>query len=102
MEDQRSKFRKMVRKTQNMLEKTDLRSVADVFDMFQHICREWNQEADRLTHVERDKGVTWNSLVMELGALIEAVRSYSDGGMSSECNAQIKKQGWLSFCDSNC
>ena len=28
---------------------------------------------------------------MELGARIEAVRSFSDGGMSSECNAQIKK-----------
>ena len=38
-----------------MLDKTDLRSVDDVFDMFQHICREWNQEADRLTHVAREK-----------------------------------------------
>ena len=32
-----------------------LRAVADVFDMFQHICREWNQEADRLTHVAKEK-----------------------------------------------
>ena len=29
-------------------------------DMFQHVYREWNQEADRLTHVAREKGVTWN------------------------------------------
>ena len=36
----------------------------DHLDMFQHVYREWNQEADRLTHVAREKGATWNSYAM--------------------------------------
>ena len=50
------KFRKMFQRTQNMLDKTDLRPMADHLDMFQHVHRERNQEADRLTHVAREKG----------------------------------------------
>ena len=42
-----------------MLDKTDLRPTADHMDMFQHVYREWNHEADRLTHVAREKRVTW-------------------------------------------
>ena len=58
------KFREMVQRTQNMLDKTDLRPKARHMDIFQHVYRECNQEADRLTHVAREKGVTWNSYVM--------------------------------------
>ena len=47
-------FRKMIQRTQNMLGKTDLRFLADHVDMVQHDYREWNQEAERLTHVARD------------------------------------------------
>ena len=39
-----------------MLDKTDLRPMADHVDIFQHVYREWNQEVDRLTHVAREKG----------------------------------------------
>ena len=42
-----------------MLDKTDLRPMADRMDMFQHVHRKWNQEADRLTHEAWEKGVTW-------------------------------------------
>ena len=48
-----------------MLDKKDLRPMADHMDMFQHVYREWNQEADRLTHVAREKGVTWNSFACD-------------------------------------
>ena len=33
----KQKFRKMVQRTQNMLDKTDLRPIADHMDMFQHV-----------------------------------------------------------------
>ena len=48
-------FRKMVQRTQNMLDNTDLRPMAYHLDMFQHVIREWNQEGDRLTLVAREK-----------------------------------------------
>ena len=88
------KFRKMIQRTQNMLEKTDLRPMADHIDMFQHVYREWNQEADRLTHVAREHEVTWNSYAMGEGERVEAVRWFSDGGVRSACNASIKKKVW--------
>ena len=69
------KLRMMVQKTQNMLDKTDICPMGDHLDMFQHICRDWNQEADHLTHVAREKGATWNSYITEAGTRIEAVRS---------------------------
>ena len=49
------KFRKMVHKTQNMLDKTDLRPTGNHLDMLQHIYRDRNQDADRLTHVAKEK-----------------------------------------------
>ena len=49
------KFRKMVQRTQNMLDKTGLTLVGDHLDMVQHVYREWNQEGDRLTHVAREE-----------------------------------------------
>ena len=49
------KFKMMVQKTQNTMDKTDIRPMGDHLDMFQHIYRNWNQEADRLTHVAREK-----------------------------------------------
>ena len=93
------KFRKMVQRTQNMLDKTGLRPVGDHLDMCQHVYREWNQEADRLTHVAREKGATWNSYVMEKGAPVEAVRSCFDGAKilpddatvtQAECTAAVE------------
>ena len=54
-----------MQKTHNMMDKTDFRPMGDHLDMLQHIYRDWNQEADRLAHVARAKGVTWNSNVME-------------------------------------
>ena len=93
------KFRKMVQRTQNMLDKTGLRPVGDHLDMFQHVYREWNQEADRLTHVARGKGATWNSYVIERGARVEAVRSCFDCAkiltvdatvMQAECTAAVE------------
>ena len=91
----------MVQKTQNMLDQTDLRPMGDHLDLFQRICRDWNQEADRLAHVAREKGA-WNSYVMEEGARIEAVRSFFNGSVSTVCDAQIKKQSAISLCNSNC
>ena len=73
------KFRAMVQKTQNMMDKTDMRPVGDHLDMFQHIYRDWNHQADHLTHVAREKGATWNSYVMEEESRVEAVRSFFDG-----------------------
>ena len=69
------KFRTMVQKTQNMLDRTNIHPMGDHLDMFQHIYREWNQETDHLTHVAREKGATWNSYVMEEGSRLEAVRA---------------------------
>ena len=43
-------FRIMVQKAQNKLDRTDIRLVGDHLEMFQHIYRGWNQEADHLTH----------------------------------------------------
>ena len=59
--------------------------------MFQHICREWNQEAD-LTHVAREKGATWKSYVIEEVARIEAVKCFFDGGVSKECQGLIQNR----------
>ena len=86
------KFKMMVQKTQNTMDKTDIRPMGDHLDMFQHIYRNWNQEADRLTHVAREKGATWNSYIAEAGARIEAVRSFFDGGVSSTCTDKIKNR----------
>ena len=49
------KFRAEVRNTQNLMDRTDIRPMGDHLDMFQHTYRDWNQEADHLTHVARDK-----------------------------------------------
>ena len=91
------KFRMMVQKTQNMLDKTHLRPLGDHLDMFQHIYRDCNQEAKRLTHAAREKGATWNSYVMEEGARIEAVRSFFDTGVSTVCDAQIENKVGSSY-----
>ena len=86
------KFRMMVQRTQNVLDRTDIRLIGDHLDMLQHIYIEWNREADRLTHVAREKGATWNSYVIEEGAQIEAVRYFFDGGVSKECHRQIRNK----------
>ena len=78
-----------------MLDKTDLRPMTDHMDMIQYVYREWNQEADRLTQVAREKGVTWNSYTIGRRERVEAVRGFFDGG-----KAPIKIQvgsAFLSF-----
>ena len=86
------KFRMMVRKTQNTMDKTDIRPMGNHLDLFQQISRDWNQEADRLTHVARDIGATWNSYIAEARARIEAVRSFFECGVSSACTDKIKNR----------
>ena len=55
------RFRAEVQKTQKLLDMTDIRPMADHLDLFQHIYRDWNEKADRLTHEAREKGASWNS-----------------------------------------
>ena len=86
------KFKMMIQKTQNTMDKTDIRPKGDHLDMFHHIHREWNQEADRLTHVARDKGATWNSHTVEAEGKIEAVRGFFDGEVSRACTNKIKNR----------
>ena len=86
-----------------MLDKMDFRPMADHLDMFQHVCREWNQEADRLTHVAREKkGPLGTLFAMGREATIEAVRSFFNGGVSAECGAQIQSKVGVSLRGSNC
>ena len=68
--------------TQNLLAKTDIRPMADHLDLFQHIYRDWNEKADRLTHEAREKGASWNSFMMMEGSELEAVSAYFVGGVS--------------------
>ena len=55
------KLRMMAQKAQNKLDRTGIRPMGDHLDMFQHIYREWNQEADHLHMWHEKKGATWNS-----------------------------------------
>ena len=48
------KFKKMILRIQNMLDKTYLRPMADHSDMVQYVHREWHEEAVRLMHVARE------------------------------------------------
>ena len=66
----------MVLKTKNVLDNTHLRPMADHMDIFHHVYREWNLEADRLTHVARESKVTWNSNAMGKGERIEAAKKF--------------------------
>ena len=91
------KFRTMVQKMQNMLDRTDIRPMGEHLDVFQHVHREWNQEADHLTHVAREKGTTWNSYLMDEGARVEAVRSFFDGGAHIQCDDKIKNKVGSAF-----
>ena len=72
------------------MDNTDIRPMGDHLDMFQHICRDWNQEADHLTHVAREKVATRTSYVSEEETRVEAVRSFFDGGVSTQCDDEIK------------
>ena len=74
------------------MDKPDIRPMGDHLETFRHIYRDWNQEADRVTHVAREKGATWNSYIAEAGARIEAVRSFFDGGVSSARTDKIKNR----------
>ena len=48
------KIRADVPKMQNLLDKTDMRPIADHLDLFQQIYRDWIEKADRLTHETRE------------------------------------------------
>ena len=75
------KFKMMIQKTQNTMDTTDIPPMRDHLDMFHHIYREWNQEADRLTRVAREKrsNMELNSYTVEAGERTEAVRCFFDG-----------------------
>ena len=45
----------------------------------------------------REEGATWNSLVLGKGQRIVAVRSFFDGGVIAECNAQIKNKAGSAY-----
>ena len=79
-----------MQKTQNLLDKTDIRPMADHLDLFQPICRDWNEKADRLTLEAREKGASWNSFMMFEGSKLEAVRAYFDGGVSKQDDRNVK------------
>ena len=66
--------------------------MGDHQDMFLHIYSDWNEDADHLTHVAREKGATCNSHMIEEETRIEAVRSFLDGGVSTVCDDQIKNK----------
>ena len=68
----------------------DIRPMADHLDLLQHFHRDWNEEADRLTHEARDKGASWNSFTMTEGSKVEAVRACSDGGVSKQEDRKVK------------
>ena len=84
----------MIQKTQIMLDKTDIRPMGDHLDMFHHMYREWNREADRHM-LQWKKGATWNFYTVEAGERIEAVRCFFDGGVSSACTDKINTEWGL-------
>ena len=73
-----------MQKTQNLLDKTDIRPMVDHVDLLQHIYRNWTEEADRLTHEAREKGACWNFFTVKEGSKIEAVRAKIDGRVSRQ------------------
>ena len=86
------KFRVEVQKTQHLLDKTDIRPMADHLDLFQQIYRDWNEGADRLTHEARERGACWNSFIVNEGSKIAAVRAYFDGGVSRQEDQKVKNK----------
>ena len=83
------KFRAAVQKTRNLLDTRDIRPMSDHMDLFQHMCRDWNEKADRLTHEAREKTSSWNSSMHE-GEKLDAVRVFFDGGVSSQVDHRVK------------
>ena len=86
------KFRVEVQKTQHLLDKTDIRPMADHLDLFQQIYRDWNEGADRLTHEARERGACWNSFTVNEGSKIAAVRAYFDGGVRRQQDQKVKNR----------
>ena len=72
------KFRMMVQKTQNVLDRTDFRPMGDHLD------------SAHLQRMESRGRSIWNSFVIEEGAQIEAVRCHFDGG--AKCRGQIRNR----------
>ena len=70
-------------------------------DLFQHLYRDWTEEADRLTHEAREKGACWNSFTVKEGSKIEAVRAYFDGGVSRQEDRKVKLLSWIGVRDPN-
>ena len=87
------KFRAEVQKTQNLLDKTDIRLMGDdQLDLFQRKNRDWNEKADLLAHEAREKGASWNSLTMKKGSKVGAVRACFDGGVSKQEDRKVKRK----------
>ena len=59
-------------------------------DIYQHVYRDWNDKADRLTRVAREDGPMWNS--PETKEKIEAIRACFDGGVSDEHDKKVKSR----------
>ena len=55
------KFRAEVHKTQILLDQTDIVLMSDHLEICQHIYRDWNGNADHLTHQAREDGPAWNA-----------------------------------------
>ena len=90
------KFRAEVHKTQILLDQTDIILISDHLDMCQHIYRDWNCDADYLTHKAREEGPAWNAF--QTKERIEAIGVYFDGGVSHEEDKKVKNRvcpGWL-------
>ena len=65
--------------------------MADHLDLCQHIYRDWNEKADRLTHEAREKGASWNSFTMMEGSKPDAVRACIDGGVSKQEDRKVRR-----------
>ena len=90
------KFRAEVHKTQILLDQTDIVLMSDHLDIYQHIYRDWNGDADYLSHKAREEGPAWKAF--QTKERIEAIRVYFDGGVSHEEDKKVKNRvcpGWL-------
>ena len=84
------KFRAEVQRTQNFFDIRDLRPMSDHMDLCQHIYREWNENADCLTHKAREEGCSWNFFTVRESEKREAVRAFFDGGVSNPDDRNVR------------
>ena len=91
VENEQSKLRAEVQKTQNLLDETDIRPVADHLDKNSKK-RDWNEKTDRLKHEATEKGAGCNSFMMMERSTFEAVRACVDGGGSKQDDRRVKQK----------